>query len=221
MNTPSTAPRDLDQFESALLTELRGQVAARPEPAAVPALAVRPHHRRWAAGLAVAAAAATAFVVGFPGGPAVNPAFAVAQEADGEVVATIHELEDAAGLEEALRAAGIDAHVSYTRSRPGLSSTSLPAGTGAGPYATALETRSTSLAADGSGPDPAALRARLSGAHRRPATLSRRVTTGCSGSPPTRCCRTVRSPSAPASSGDLIVDFSGNGTDRSAACLAG
>ena len=65
----------------------------------------RPHsRRRWAAGLAAAAAAATTYVVVSPGGPAVSPAYAVEQQADGDVVVTIHRLEDAAGLEAALRA---------------------------------------------------------------------------------------------------------------------
>ena len=82
----------------------------RPEPTRS-----RPHYRRWAAGLAVAAAAATAFVVGSAGGPAASPAYAVTQEADGDVVVTIHRLEDSVGLEAALREKGIDAEVSFER----------------------------------------------------------------------------------------------------------
>jgi len=74
----------------------------------------RPHsRRRWAAGLAAAAAAATTYVVISPGGPAVSPAYAVEQQADGDVVVTIHRLEDADGLEAALRANGIDASVNF------------------------------------------------------------------------------------------------------------
>jgi hypothetical protein len=116
VNTPPPAPRELDSFESALLTELRAHVADRPLPETVPEpTRSRPHYRRWAAGLAVAAAAATAFVVGSAGGPAVGPAYAVAQEADGDVVVTIHRLEDSEGLEAALHEKGIDAEVSFER----------------------------------------------------------------------------------------------------------
>ena len=114
MNTPPSVPRELDRFESALLTELRDHVAERsaPDPVIEPARS-RPRYRRWAAGLAVAAAAATTFVVGSSGGPAVSPAYAVAQEADGDVVVTIHRLEDSEGLEAALQENGIDAEVSF------------------------------------------------------------------------------------------------------------
>ncbi len=74
----------------------------------------RPHHRgRWAAGVLAAAAAATAYVVVSPGGPAVSPAYAIDQQADGDVVVTIHRLEDADGLEAALQEHGIDAEVGF------------------------------------------------------------------------------------------------------------
>ncbi len=114
MNTTSTNPRDLDQFESALLTELREHVAARPAPDVVTA-PVRHQRRfgRWATGFAVAAATATAVVIASPGGPGVSPAYAVSQQSDGDVVVTIHRLEDSEGLEAALREHGIDADVSY------------------------------------------------------------------------------------------------------------
>jgi len=114
MNVPPTTPRALDTFESALLTELRQHVAAHPVHETAPAPA--PHRRRrgrLAVGLAVAAAAATAFVVASPGGPGTCPAYAVDQDADGDVVVTIHRLEDSAGLEAALRDHGIDAEVSF------------------------------------------------------------------------------------------------------------
>jgi hypothetical protein len=120
--TSPTNPRDLDGFESALLTELREHVASRPATETITetstetttAAVTRPrHHRRWAAGLAVAAAGATAFVVASPGGPGASPAYAVSQESDGDVVVTIHRLEDSAGLEAALRDHGIDADVSW------------------------------------------------------------------------------------------------------------
>jgi hypothetical protein len=112
VNTPPT----LDHFETALLGELRAHVASRPAtatPTPEPP-AVRPHRRRrWAAGVAAAAAAATAYVIVSPGGPAASPAYAVSESADGDVVVTVHRLEDAAGLEAALREHGIDAEVSF------------------------------------------------------------------------------------------------------------
>lgn len=107
MNTPPT----LDRFETALLEELRAHVAERP--ATAPAAPPRRTRRRVAAGLAAAAAAATAYVVVSPGGPAVSPAYAVSEDADGDVVVTVHRLEDEAGLESALRAHGIDASVDF------------------------------------------------------------------------------------------------------------
>jgi hypothetical protein len=116
VNTPSTAPpsgrQSLDHFETALLGELKEHVAT--QPARAP-LAERPHRRRrrWAAGSAAAAAAATAYVVVSPGGPAVSPAYAVDQQSDGDIVVTIHRLEDSDGLEAALRDLGIDADVNY------------------------------------------------------------------------------------------------------------
>lgn len=106
--------RTLDRFEAALLEELRAHVATRPAVEGAAPLATRPRRRRrWAAGLATAAAAATAYVVVSPGGPAVSPAYAIAENADGDVVVTIHRLEDADGLERALREHGIDAEVSF------------------------------------------------------------------------------------------------------------
>jgi hypothetical protein len=110
VNTPPT----LDRFERALLQELRAHVADRePEATTTPATQ-RPHRRRrWAAGLAAAAAAATAYVVVSPGGPAVSPAYAVTQQDDGDVVVTIHRLEDAAGLAAALAERGIEAEVDF------------------------------------------------------------------------------------------------------------
>jgi hypothetical protein len=110
MNTPPT----LDRFETALLDELRAHVATRPATDTPTPLAPRrTRRRRWVAGLAAAAAAATAYVVVSPGGPAVSPAYAVSENADGDVVVTIHRLEDSDGLERALREHGIDAEVSF------------------------------------------------------------------------------------------------------------
>ena len=98
----------LDQFESALLTELRRYAAEQPAPAPVP---VR-RRRRLAAVSLAGLAAGTAAVVGLTtlGG---SPAYAVNTNADGDVVVTVHRLDDAAGLEKALAAQGIDADVSY------------------------------------------------------------------------------------------------------------
>ena len=111
MNTPPTAPRELDHFETALLGELKEHVATQParEP-----VRERPRRRkRVAVGIAAAAAAAAAYVVISPGGPAVSPAYAVEQQADGDVVVTVHRLEDSDGLERALAEHGIEADVSF------------------------------------------------------------------------------------------------------------
>jgi hypothetical protein len=110
----NTTPPALDHFETALLGELREHVASHPTHETVtPPVAHHRHRGRWAAGLAVAAAAATAFVVASPGGPATSPAYAVEQTGDGDVVVTIHRLEDSTGLEQALAEHGIDAEVSF------------------------------------------------------------------------------------------------------------
>jgi hypothetical protein len=112
--------------ESALLRGLRehadadptGSCAQQPDhPAAPRSQQARfggPRRRRFsrvAAGLAASVAAAVAVVAGGFSGPA--PAFAVQTEADGDVVVTIHQLSDAAGLEQALRDQGVDADVDY------------------------------------------------------------------------------------------------------------
>ena len=97
-------------------TEMRHQ-AQRLRPVVLDRFHVAPPRRRSTRSLAavgVAAAAATAYVVVSPGGPAaVSSAYAVEREADGDVVVTIHRLEDADGLEAALRKHGIDAAVSF------------------------------------------------------------------------------------------------------------
>jgi hypothetical protein len=97
---------DLDSFDRALLTELR-QVAA--EQATAP---VRRTRKRWAyAGTGVAAAAVTAFGLSSTlGSPS---AYAVDEQGDGDIVITIHELDDADGLEQALAEHGIEADVDY------------------------------------------------------------------------------------------------------------
>ncbi len=97
---------ELDSFDRALLTELR-QVAA--ERATAP---VRRTRKRWAyAGTGVAAAAVAAFGLSSTlGSPS---AYAVDEQGDGDIVITIHELDDADGLEQALAEHGIEADVDY------------------------------------------------------------------------------------------------------------
>ncbi|MDQ6525724.1 hypothetical protein RB608_19060 [Nocardioides sp. LHD-245] len=97
--------RTLDPFEQALLTELRRHVAERD---VVP---VRTGRRRLAAvgaGILAAGSAATGAVLLQP-----DPAFAVHEDRNGDVVVTISSLKDADGLERALAEHGVDADVSY------------------------------------------------------------------------------------------------------------
>jgi hypothetical protein len=115
-----TTRAPLDGFENALLAELRQHDATRrPDP-------VRPRLRRrlTAAGAALGAAVAVT-----AGAFALRPdaAFAVDPQADGDIVVTIHSLKDADGLEDALRAQGVDADVDYSATAPGL-----PPGDGTG-----------------------------------------------------------------------------------------
>lgn len=97
--------RPLDSFEAALLTELRETVSQR---AAAPAK----RRTRSVAAVAVAGIAALATGIGLTsmGG---SPAFAVETAADGEIIVRIHELTDAAGLEQALADQGVTAKVQY------------------------------------------------------------------------------------------------------------
>jgi len=109
MNTSSR----LDTFESALLTELRREVAEHPGPVAAPAVARRPGRRLRLAAVGtagIAASVVTVFGLGSGGG---SPAYAVEKTSAGDVIVTVHRLDDADGLEKALRAKGIDADVSY------------------------------------------------------------------------------------------------------------
>jgi hypothetical protein len=110
----------LDTFESALLTELRREVAERPRSAPVPARRPRRRRLRLAAvgATGVAASVVAVFGLGSTGG---SPAFAVAENSAGDVTVTVHRLDDAAGLEKALRAKGIDADVSYDATSNGSS----------------------------------------------------------------------------------------------------
>lgn len=106
-HTPTREP--LDAFESALLAELRRHAT---QPAVAPVPVRRRRRRRVLAVAAAGLAASVAGVVGLTtlGG---SPAYAVDVQGDGDVVVTVHRLADAAGLEKALRAQGIDAEVSY------------------------------------------------------------------------------------------------------------
>src|SRR3954454_4099860 len=101
----------LDSFEAALLTELRREVTEQPALAPVPARRPRTRLRLAAIGAAgVAASVVAVFGVGSSGGA---PAYAVEKNSSGDVIVTVHRLDDASGLEGALRAKGIDADVSY------------------------------------------------------------------------------------------------------------
>lgn len=98
----------LDTFEQSLLTELRWHVAE----AAPPATTRRSRRWGWAA-VPVGAAAAVAVGVTLTQSPA---AYAVSEDSSGDVTVTIHRLDDAAGLEKALAAHGIEADVDYDAS---------------------------------------------------------------------------------------------------------
>lgn len=111
MNNPTKMTDRLDPFEAALLAELRREVAEHPAPAPVPVRRSRRRVRLAAVGATgIAASVVTVFGLGGTGG---SPAYAVQQSGDGDVIVTVHRLDDAAGLEDALRAQGIDATVSY------------------------------------------------------------------------------------------------------------
>lgn len=95
----------LDDFETALLQELRDHVAdgsARPRRA----------RARVLTGLGISAAAATAAVVLVPGA-GVEQAYSVQEGNSGEIQVEVNRLEDSAGLERALEAHGIQADITY------------------------------------------------------------------------------------------------------------
>ena len=106
-------PTQLDSFESALLAELRREVAAHPAPVTAPAVARRPKRRLRLAAVAATGVAASVVAVFGTGGTGGSPAYAVQQDGDGDVIVTVHRLDDASGLERALADKGIDADVSY------------------------------------------------------------------------------------------------------------
>jgi hypothetical protein len=76
-----------------------------------------PSFRRRPLASAVAAAVAIVAVVVGSSTVGTSVAFAVEQDRDGDVVITIHRLADSAGLEKALREHGIEAQVTYLRTR--------------------------------------------------------------------------------------------------------
>ena len=97
----------LDSFESALLAELRTHVAEQPARQPEPRRPRGRRVRRLAVGAVAAGLAASVVgVVGLGGHGGASPAYAVELDGDGDVVVTVHRLDDAAGLEEALRARG-------------------------------------------------------------------------------------------------------------------
>ncbi len=109
MNKPS----QLDPFETALLAELRREVAEHPSPVEASRRQPRRRLKVVVAG-AVATAAATVVAVGLTGGgPTASPAFAVSGNPDGSVDIAILRLDDADGLEAALADHGIDATVEF------------------------------------------------------------------------------------------------------------
>jgi hypothetical protein len=97
----------LDPFETALLARLRDVVA---EGAAEPVAARR--RRRTTLRLLAAAAGLAVGAVAVPGLLA-NPAYSVSEGNDGRVKVSVHRLDDAAGLREALAAYGIRADVTF------------------------------------------------------------------------------------------------------------
>ena len=102
----------LDSFETALLAELRREVSEHPAPETTAATIRRPRRRRLLAGGATVVAASVVAVFGLGAGGG-SPAYAVEKNSAGDVIVTVHRLDDSAGLEKALRAQGIDADVRY------------------------------------------------------------------------------------------------------------
>lgn len=106
--------RQLNTFESALLTELRDEVEARaaaePAPAPAPVRAPRTR-RRWAAVGGVLGAAGAAAAGAFVLSP--TPAFSVTEGNGGTITVEVNRLEGASALERALAEHGVTADVTY------------------------------------------------------------------------------------------------------------
>lgn len=115
MSTRTQEP--LDAFESRLLLELREVVTERspataPASAATPVLGPSPRRRlrrRWAiAGVAAATAGLTVWGLATP---TANLAYAVEEDADGDVTFSLFDPAEVAGMEDALAEHGISADV--------------------------------------------------------------------------------------------------------------
>lgn len=102
----------LDTFETQLLADLRGHVAARANASQSTPTAQRQH---WKGRLAVLGAGIAAATLGFTVLPGVmaGPAYAVQAGAHGTVHVEVKRLEDAAGLKQALERHGVTADVQY------------------------------------------------------------------------------------------------------------
>ncbi len=103
-------------FEERLLRELKAVVARRDAEQAAAIRDAQPPVRRRAPRLALAAAgaiAAAALLLFNSGGDNAQRAFAVEPQESGGVTIKVYSLEDAAGLEEALEDAGIQAQVTW------------------------------------------------------------------------------------------------------------
>jgi hypothetical protein len=99
------------RFEDRLLTELRAHVARnRPEPAPTPRRRPLLRPAPIAAAGAVLATAAVAVVIA-TGGDGASPAYAVTPQSNGSVTVSVKSLDDADGLQQALRDAGVNAVV--------------------------------------------------------------------------------------------------------------
>ena len=98
----------LDPFQSALLGELLGVVDER----AARRTRRQRLRRRIGATVAAAAGVGAAFLAAQPG-----PAYAIAEQDDGDIVVTIHRLEDPQDLEQSLAEHGVRAKVDYTEPR--------------------------------------------------------------------------------------------------------
>lgn len=100
---------ELNSFETKLLAELQDVVAERSHSTVTAPSSMR--SRRW---LAVAAAALLVAGATTLSLTQAAPAFALDPAEDGSIQVTINRLEDAEGLETALRNKGINADVTYT-----------------------------------------------------------------------------------------------------------
>jgi hypothetical protein len=119
----------MNSFETALLDELRTIVTERSQQRARHPLASRLRRPSFIAVPVGVAGAAAAAVVGVGALNGATAAYAVTTASSGDVVVTINSLSDASGLQNALRADGIDAIVNYDAD--GSSTPPIPAGSGA------------------------------------------------------------------------------------------